>query len=384
MHDTCRPVLYLHSAEDDQMKVLFVITGLGIGGAESQVLDLADRMSTRGHQIMIAYLTGPARLLPNNPYIEVVPVGILKSPFGFACGYLRLRQLICDFKPDVVHSHMVHANLLARLVRLTTKIPRLVCTAHNTNEGGRLRMFAYRLTDFLADFFTNVSKEAVEAFEAKGAAPLGRMFVVYNGIDAQKFSPDCLTRESVRDRFEVGSDKIVLAVGRLVEAKDYPNLLSAFAKIASRIENVKLWIIGDGPLREFLESQAAELGLGERVMFLGIRPDHDIPDLMRASDVFVLSSAWEGFGLVVAEAMATEKVVVSTNSGGVNEVVADCGLLVSPQNSVALAHALEKALNMPTEQAKLLGEKARQRIVENFSLDSVVDRWLEIYSVPRV
>ena len=366
------------------MKILFLITGLGIGGAERLVLDLADQLSTRGHQIRIAYLVGPARLLPNNPDIKVVSIGISKSPFGFARGYLRLRQLIRDFKPDVVHSHMVHANLLARLVRLTTKIPRLICTAHTTNEGGRLRMLAYRLTDSLADIFTNVSKEAVVALEAKGAAPPGRMLVVFNGSDTQKFSPDCLTRESVRERFEVGSDKIILAVGRLVEAKDYPNLLSAFAKIASRIKNVKLWIIGDGPLREFLESLVAELGLGERVTFLGIRLDHDIPDLMRAADVFVLSSAWEGFGLVVAEAMATERVVVATDSGGVKELVGDCGLLVAPQNSEALARALEKALNMSPEQVKILGEKARRRIVENFSLDSLVDRWLEIYLMPRV
>lgn len=360
------------------MKILFVITGLGIGGAERQVLDLADRLLIKGHQIRIAYLTGPAHLLPDNPEIKVLPIGISKSPLGFIRGYLRLRRAILDFEPDVVHSHMVHANLLARTMRMTTRIPRLVCTAHSTDEGGRIRMFAYRLRDFLADNFTNVSKEAVESFEAKGAAPHGRMLVVSNYIDTQRFSPNCLIRESVRYRFKVVSDKIILAVGRLVESKDYPNLLNAFGKIGRRSENVKLWIIGDGPLRESLESQAAKFGLGEQVMFLGVR--HDIPDLMRAADVFILSSAWEGFGLVVAEAMATEKVVVATNSGGVKEVVGECGLLVTPQNSEALAHALEKALNMPPEQAKVLGKKARQRIIENFSIDNAVKKWIEIYS----
>ncbi len=366
------------------MKILFVITGLGIGGAERQLLDLADRLSIRGHQILIAYLTGPARLLPTNPGIKVVPLGISKNPFTFIVSYLRLRRLICDFKPDVVHSHMVHANLLARIERMTTKIPWLVCTAHNTDEEGKLRMIAYRLTDFLADIFTNVSNEAVEAFEAKGAAPPGRMLAVYNGIDTQKFSPDCQTRYSYRNRLNVGSEKMILAVGRLWEQKDYPSLLIAFAEIASKNENVKLWIVGGGPLRRSLESMTAELSLSERVMFLGTLPDNDIPDLMRAADVFVLSSAWEGFGLVVAEAMATEKVVVATDSGGVKEVVGDCGLLVVPQDSEALAHALEKALSMSPEQAKILGEKARQRIVEMFSLDSAMDRWLEIYSVPGV
>jgi len=360
------------------MKILFVITGLGIGGAERMVLDLADQLFIEGHQIVIAYLTGTARLLPNNSDIKVVPIGVSKSPFGFARGYLRLRRLIIDFKPEVVHSHMVHANLLARLVRINVNIPRLVCTAHNSNEGGKLRMAAYRLTDFLDDIFTNVSREAVEAFEAKGAAPKGRMMVVYNGIDTKKFSPDCLQRESVRDLFEVGSDKIILAVGRMVEAKDYPNLLYAFAKVSSRIESIQLWILGEGPLREYIESLVAELGVSKRVIFLGTR--NDVPDIMRAADVFVLSSAWEGFGLVVAETMATEKVVVATDSGGVNEVVGDFGFVVPPRNSEALANALEDALNMPLEQAMALGKKARQRIIDNFSLDRAKKRWLEIYS----
>ena len=364
------------------MKILFVITSLGIGGAERQVLNLADSLSAMGHQIQIAYLTGPARLMPKNPNIKVVPISISKSPFRFARGYLRLRRLISDFKPDVVHSHMVHGNLLARVVRLTTKIPKLICTAHSTNEGGRLRMYAYRLTDFLADIFTNVSKEAVDAFEAKGAAPPGRMLVVYNGIDTQKFSPDSAERESLRNRFAVGSDKIILAVGRLSKPKDYPNLVNAFKNISRKAENIKLWIIGDGPLRESIESLVAELDLRERIMFLGTLHENDIPNFMCAADVFVLSSAWEGFGLVVAEAMATEKVVVATKSGGVKEVVGNCGFLVPPQNSEALAYALEKALCMPPERAKILGEKARQRIIEKFSLDSAVDRWLEIYLAP--
>lgn len=362
------------------MKVLFVISGLGIGGAEHQVLELADRMSTRGHQIQIAYLAGLACLMPNNPDIMVIPINISKSPLGFICGYLRLRRLISDFKPDVVHSHMVHANLLTRLERLTTKIPKLICTAHSTTEGGRLRMFAYRLTDSLADIFSNVSNEAVEAFESNGAAPRGRMMAVYNGIDTKKFSPDSLRRDDLRDKFKLDSEKIILAIGRLLEPKDYPNLLRAFSNVAGKTGSAKLWIVGDGPLRKSLESMTIGLGLSKRVTFLGMRSNNDIPDLLRAADVFVLSSAWEGFGLVVAEAMATEKVVVATDSGGVKELVDDCGLLVPPKNSEALSNALEIALNMSSEQAKMLGEKARQRIIENFNLDYAVDRWIEIYS----
>jgi len=366
------------------MKILFLITGLKIGGAERQLVDLADLLAERGHEIRIAYLVGPAQLLPCNPDIKVKPIDISKDPFGFIRGYMRLRRIIKDFDPDVVHSHMVHANLLARFVRLTTKIPWLICTAHNINEGGRHRMLAYRLTDPLADIFTNVSKEAAEEFEAKGAAPVGRILTMYNGIDVQKFSPDCMDREFFRKFFDAGSNKIILAVGRLSEQKDYSNLLNSFSIIAKKSRNIQLWIVGDGPLRESLERLTADLGLSERTKFLGTRPDGEIPGLMRAADIFVLSSAWEGFGLVVAEAMATEKVVVTTDSGGVREVVGDCGFLVHAKDSKALADSLEKAINMPSEQAIELGKKARQRIVEKYSLDSIAERWVEIYSMSGI
>lgn len=365
--------------ESDFLKILYVISGLGIGGAESLVVNLADKMVSRGHQVMIVSLTGPTLFRPVDTGIRVAELEMAKSPVGFVCGYLALRQFIRELRPDVIHSHMIHANLLARLVRLSINVPRLVCTAHSTNEGGRLRMMAYRLTDFLADVSTNVSREAVEAFEAKGAVPRGQMLAVLNGIDCDVFSPDVQPRLEIREVLSVDRDPMVfIAVGRLFEAKDYPNLLTAFAEVSASLPNSFLWIVGDGPLRVELENMSGDLGLAERVRFLGVR--YDIPALLRAADVFVLSSSWEGFGLVVAEAMATGTRVVATDCGGVREVVGDCGYLVPPCDSKALGNAMLVAANLSAEQVETLGRTARQRIVELFSLDRAVDRWLEIYS----
>lgn len=365
--------------EGSFLKIIFVITGLGIGGAERLVVNLADKMACRGHQVMIVSLTGPTLFRPVDSGIRIVALEMAKSPLGFLRAYAALRQLIQEFRPDVIHSHMIHANLLARLVRLSIRVPRLVCTAHSTNEGGRVRMLAYRLTDALADVSTNVSREAVEAFEAKGAVPRGRMLTVLNGIDSDVFSPDIQSGLEVRQLFSVDRDsKIFIAVGRLFEAKDYPNLLAAFSAVSDSFPNSRLWIVGDGPLRVELENMSVGLGLAERVRFLGVR--HDIPALLRAADVFVLSSAWEGFGLVVAEAMATGMPVVATDCGGVREVVGDSGYLVPPCDSTALGKAMLEAAELSAEQIEALGRTARQRIVERFSLDRTVDRWLEIYS----
>jgi glycosyltransferase involved in cell wall biosynthesis len=358
------------------MKIMLVITGLGMGGAEKMVTSLADAFAEKSHEVLLVYLTGQAVLRPKNQDIQIVGFN-MTSAMGFFGAYFKLRALISKFKPDVVHSHMVHANLLARLVRLSVYIPKLISTAHNTYEGGKLRMLGYRLTDRLATFSTNVTSEAVEAFEKQGAVSKGRMLIVYNGIDHQKFLPNIIIREKIRDRFQVNSKVVFISVGRLHEAKDYPNLLYAFAKILGRHSNVVLWVIGDGPLRSSLENLVFQLGIKENVIFLGVRDD--VANFMNAADVFVLSSAWEGFGLVVAEALATEKVVIATDSGGVKEVLGDCGFLVPVRNSDALASAMQQVLALSKEKQETLGKQGRIRVTDNYCLDSVVEKWLQLY-----
>lgn len=358
-----------------------MITGLGVGGAERQVVDLAERMVDRGHQVEIAYLTGEATLRPARDGVVLTGFGMAKSVGGGASAYGRLGRLVRTFRPDVVHSHMVHANLLARLVRLTTPIPRLVCTAHNVDEGGALRMLAYRMTDGLADLSTNVSGEAVAGFEARGAARPGRMIAVPNGIDTVRFcrAVAAASGRPVSARAGVpAAGRVILAVGRLFEQKDYPNLLSAFARLGTVDRDPHLLIAGDGPLRDDLARLAVDIGVSDRVHFLGVRPD--VPELLNEADVFVLPSAWEGFGLVVGEAMACEKVVVATDCGGVRELVGDCGYLVPPRDAAALGDSLGLALHLPPTEAERLGVRARERIVARFSLERAVDTWLEIYA----
>ena len=361
------------------MKVLFVITGLGVGGAERQVVDLATRLVQLGYQVTICYLTGaPANsFIPNQ--VELIGLGMKKSAWGFVMAYSELRRIILRFQPDVVHSHMVHANILSRLVRLTTPITRLVCTAHNTNEGGKLRMLGYRLTARLADVSTNVSAEAVAAFEAQGAVAPGTMLAMPNGIDTERFQPSDSARLEIRKREGIHEDeKILLAVGRLSEAKDYPNLFRAYAEVLLSSINARLWIVGDGELRKDLEVELARHGINEKVRFLGVQ--NNVEDWMNAADVFALSSAWEGFGLVVAEAMACEKVVVATDAGGVKEVLGDCGYLVPTRNANALSAALKEALQLPPEAVKSLGLRARERVVSQYSLENIAKRWCAIYA----
>lgn len=348
-----------------------------MGGAENQVVNLADSFASRGHKVTLAYILEPALVLPRSEQVKVVWLGGTKSTFGMVKAYANLVKLIKQSKPDVLHSHMFHTNIQSRLARLISKVPRLVCTAHNTNEGGKMRMLAYRMTDWLAHEFTNVSQEAVESFERLKAAPVGRMLVTHNGIDTQRFCFNPVARQQLRSELGIQHSKVFIAIGRFHEQKDYPNLLDAFSILCSNQPNSHLLIVGDGELRPQIEQQIKVLGLPAKVSLLSIRKD--VPELLSAADVFILPSAWEGFGLVVAEAMACERVVVATDCGGVAEVLGEEGFLVPPKNGQALMVAMQNAMSLSEEAAKTMGTSARKRILEHYSLDSVVDNWLNIY-----
>lgn len=362
------------------MKILMVITSLGVGGAEKVVTTLADQLVNMGHEVNIAYLTGEALVVPKNKSVRVINLEV-KSFRSLTGGYLKLRKLIDDFKPDVVHSHLVHANILCRTMRLSTNIPRLISSAHNTDEEGWTRFLAYRLTDRITDISTNVSDEAVEAFIQKKAVRRGRMLTLHNGISTTDFVFSEQARSYIRSELGVTEgQQLILAVGRLNEQKDYPNLLAAISHVSLKCRNVKLAIVGDGPQLNELKEYANSLGLNNKVNFLGIRTD--IPSLMSAADVFTLSSAWEGFGLVVAEAMACNRVVVATDCGGVKEVVGDAGFLVPPKDSRKLAATLELALNLSDDERLKIGAKARQRVIKHYSLPAAVQKWMHLYSAP--
>lgn len=360
------------------MKILFVTTGLGLGGAERQVCDLADRFALAGHDVTIAYMVEGVSVKPTQTGVKLLSLGFRKTPLGALRGFVRLRGLIKEVRPDVVHSHMVHANILSRLTRLSITMPRLICTAHNTNEGGKLWMLAYRWTDALADISTNVSKEAVQVFEAKKAVPPGRMIAIYNGIDSQHFSSDLLLRESTRTNMGLEShQRLLLALGRLVPAKGHDILINVFAKMVEEDRDLRLWIAGEGNSRMALQSQIDQLGLQDRVSLLGARDD--VVALLNAADVFVLPSRFEGFGLVVAEAMACAKPVVATDAGGVAEVMGEHGWLVPVEKPTELREALCEALALTTAETQARGMAARQHIIDCFGIDAALTRWLELY-----
>lgn len=361
-----------------ERKILFLITGLGMGGAEKQVCSLADKLADKKEKIIIVSLTNTINIVkPKNKNVRTICLSMRKTPFSMIQALINLKKICNIHKPTIIHSHMFHANILSRLLTLLYPHTILITTAHNSNEGGWLRMFIYRITDRLSTISTNVSKEAVESFIHKKAVKPHRMITMYNGIDTNLFTFSQSNRDSCRMEINIANDTpLLLSVGRLTEAKDYPNLLHAFSKL-NHTPKPYLAIIGIGEEKDKLIQLAKELKVNDRIHWLGLR--HDVDKWMSACDVFVLSSAWEGFGLVVAEAMACERLVIGTNSGGVQEVISDFGSVVSIKDSIALANSIDNYLALTISEKETLQKNARQHIINTFSLDKICSEWISLY-----
>lgn len=355
------------------MKILYVITGMGMGGAEKVVADLADKMTHLGNDVKIAYLTGEVLVKPVSLNIEIIPLH-LNSAKKFASASRKYQKLVKSFCPDIVHAHMVHANIFTRLNRTLCAVPKLICTAHNSNEGGKARMLAYRITNHLSDINTNVSQEATESLIRKGAFNKTNVMTVYNGIDLSKFEKS--TDDNILDQKVIN----LISVGRFNDQKDYPNLINAFAQLKKTIDtdtDVKLTIVGDGELRSEIEDLIKQLDLNKDITLLGRRSD--IPELLNQADIFVLASKHEGLPTVVIEAMACECYVVATDCGGSAEILGGTGQLVSIGDSQALANALQKAINFSNEDRVDNNSRARKRTEQLFSLETSVQKWLALY-----
>jgi glycosyltransferase involved in cell wall biosynthesis len=361
------------------MRIAYMLTSLGRGGAERQVIALAERMAARGHQVVLIVLK-PREAHEWPTSLEVIRLGMRKSLVGLSSGLAAADRFLHSFHPDLVHSHTFPANMSARMLRALGSAPAVLSTIHNVYEGGWRRSALYGLTDGLAIHTTAVSQAVANRFIQIGAVPRSKCSVILNGIDLAEFTTVPNRCIAVRSQLNAAENFIWLAAGRIVPAKDYPNLLRAFARVRSASPQAQLWVAGEANAgrERRIQEFARRIGVFDFVHWLGLRGD--MPSLLDAADAFVLSSAWEGMPLAVGEAMAMEKPVVATDVGGVRELVDDAGMLVPPTDSDALAGAMLRVMRMSLDQRDALGKTARERILQHFDMNTKVAEWDTLYS----
>jgi glycosyltransferase involved in cell wall biosynthesis len=360
------------------MKVLHLITELELGGAERLLATVLPKFDQAKLEVSVAYLYGDA---PLRSGLEQAGIRVTKldsrSKFDWAT-FSRLVKLLRHERIDILHTHLIQADLLGYFAGRRARVPRIVSTKHNTHyfraHHGWLARFD-PLVNRRLSCIVAVS-EAVKQFyiQTEGLDP-SLIEVIYNGIDLEEFQ-----KAKPLGKSELGlkeTDLVVCAIGSLTEKKNHSFLLQIWPDIAQRIPRAHLVLVGDGPLRPILEKLGDDPRTTGKVHFLGRRSD--VPSLLRTADLFVLPSLWEGFGIAVLEAMAAGIPVIASNVDGIREIVrtGQDGLLLDPRSAQAWQDAIQTLLTDPV-QARTLATSARSR-AQQFSLRDTVSKLESLY-----
>lgn len=360
------------------MRIAYVITRADdVGGAQVHVRDLAAACLAHGHEVTV--LAGGSgeffhQLAARGiPYRSIRGLATPIAPLKDLPALVELVRALRELQPDVVAAHTAKAGLLARVASAMLGLP-AVFTPHGwaiTNRISRRQGKLFRLVEAFAARFTSCIINVCE-FEAQLAmdqrvAPAAKLEVVHNGI------PDI--GEDLRADTTRQPPRLVM-VARMAKPKDHATLLAAL----SRLKHLPwtLDLCGDGPLECQIKGQAAQLGIQNRIRFLGFRADTAAQ--LQQAQIFVLASRFEAFPYTILEAMRAGLPVVASCVGGIPEAVVPgrTGLLAPAGDVDALAGHLERLI-VDVDLRKQLGDKGRERYLAKFSFDGMIEKTLRIY-----
>lgn len=363
----------------DKIKVMHLVQSIEIGGLENGVVNLANLMNPACFETVICCLRkeGPLKCRLK----ETVKVICLHQEEGFhVSAILRVAALCKQKRIRVVHTHGWAGGLLLGVLggRLA-RVPVIINGEHGVLYTDRtrriiLQKILLRLVDRIIPVSENLKQDVIKNFRVSP----GTIRPIINGVDTDVFKPDNDQRSRVRQELGLKrSDFIIGSVGRLVKVKDQKAMITALKEIRKTVPDARLLLVGDGPMAKTLEDYTDSLGLTGSVIFMGER--HDVPAVLNAMDVFVLSSLDEGLPNTILEAMAVGKPVVATRVGGTVEIVLEnrTGLLVPPADPHALAIKILEVKG--TERIYEFGANARAHTVTNFSIHKMVEAYEAAY-----
>ncbi len=358
--------------------ILHVITTIDRGGAENHLLELASAQVNIGHKVTVVYLKGNCEQQEN---FESAGVEIIYGGNNFLFQFAKVHKIARSGVFQIIHGHLPQAELAC------LGIPNHIISRHNTEP------FVPRVPQFVSSFVARVCtfRSSVIAISAavKNYTKENKMIatntfisVVYYGVNDQNFNLENFDR--IKWRQEVihcdAEDFVFGTISRLVPQKDLQTLIHAFAKISSQTRN-KLMIVGDGSQKKELQNLVKSLNLESQVYFLGKR--NDIPEFLHGIDAFVLSSKYEGLGLVLLEALASEVPIIAARNSAIKEIVNDDVALMFETSSVIQLETAMKELINNTAETKQRVSRGKIRVQQNFGVDSMVRQISDVYLISK-
>ncbi|HNR96171.1 MAG TPA: glycosyltransferase family 4 protein [Anaerolineae bacterium] len=358
------------------------------GGGAAHVRDLAAGLQQLGYDVWVGMAQDGGNVRPEDLEAKGVTCHRLDFATGFSVSALaRLRGLLADVR--ILHLHGARAALFGRLALLSLprgRRPRSIYTIHGfaaphyAFARRQLLLGVERLLAPATDWWVCVSNAERQALLSTGIADPLRVQVIWNGIDTSRFTPERTGQSDTKRDLGLPVDAYVATtICRLFRPRDFGTLLAAFRSVKSELDSAHLLIVGDGPLRSEVENQVRALQLKSSVHLLGMR--RDIPRLLQASDVLVLSSrGWEGLPLTVLEAMASALPVIASDVGGTCEALQDgeTGYLYPPGDAATLASLLLRLAGDPA-LAAAMGRSGLARVRQYFGVGRMVQETAALY-----
>jgi glycosyltransferase involved in cell wall biosynthesis len=378
------------------MKILHIITRMILGGAQENTLLTVLGQMKRGHEVVLC--TGPTSGPEGSLLAEAQAKGVplIETPFllreispvADARAYYALRKIIRDVRPDVVHTHSSKAGILGRLAAWKEKTPFVIHTIHGLPfhpYQSKLKNAVYIAAEKIAAARCHkiacVAYAMAEKALAAGIATPEKYITVYSGMRTEEFLREPVDREAIREKYGFAPDDFVIGkIARLFELKGHDYLLDVFAELIRDFPSARLFFVGDGSWREWLEEKAHALDIAPRVTFAGLVPHKDVAGAIHAMDMVAHCSLREGLARVLPQALLAGKPVVSFDIDGAREVVKnnETGWLVPPLDLPGLGKAIREIMTDLSAALKL-AETGRKLCAERFDWQLMADRLLDIY-----
>ncbi len=364
---------------EQKIKVLHLIDSLSVGGAERLLVNLANRIDSSRFEFYVCAL----RVLRGNALqtqferLSAPPHIINAQRLYDPKALFAVAQYVRKHNIDIIHTQLTYADITGRVVGKLLGRPVISTLQNEPQEYDRDRIDRRLLARFTARYLSTalvaVSQRVHDQFVQQWHIPQARLSTIYNAVPMENYTsvvPERATNDAGRP--------VITNIGRLTTQKAQHLFIAAAKIVLQHHPNARFLIVGQGHLQQQLAQQATELGIAEQVTLTGVR--HDIADILAQSDIFVLSSLWEGLPLTAVEAMAAACPVVLTDVGGNRELVESGvqGLIVPPGDVEALAAALTTLLDDPQRRVAM-GKAARERVRHDFSITTIAKQYEALY-----
>jgi glycosyltransferase involved in cell wall biosynthesis len=361
------------------IKILQLLVTMPVGGAEDLVASIVTGLNPEKFHARAACI-GPQGAVAAELAAAGFPVASLGLDIRRASPWrviLAVRRLLKELRPDILHTHLYHPNFFGRAAALGLGLKGVVSSVHNTYDTIKIhRCLINFLLSRATDRVLMGSRQVWEDIRRYDRVPAGRLLIIPHGVDLKALAVP-LTREEAKAYLGV-TGFCLGAVGRLEEQKGHLYLLEALARLQEEMGDAALLLVGEGRLEETLKRRTRELGLADRVRFLGTR--RDLPVIYRALDLYVQPSLWEGLSLAMLQAMGAGLPVLMSRVSGADEIIENgvSGLLTPPGDVQALSGALLGLYRDPGKRERL-GDQAGRAIRENYSREAMLRRLEALY-----